>query len=88
MNGYVADEVEEHRSQHAGYDEIRAVINVYVTGTPDRESAVAEGHWVASRNADGEVIEGPSLVGVQGPDDGLDPDTWLVSHRVTTIRYY
>ena len=88
ISAYVCDEVEEARTERPGSSWVQTIVNVHVTGTPLREEAVAEAWWLTSREADGAVEYGPYLVEVQGPGDGLDPDMWLVSHRMQITRYW
>jgi len=87
MNAYVVDEVEQSRQERPGSSLVRRTVNVQVTDAPDAEAAIKEAYWVTWRDADGELDNGPTLVGIQGPPD-LDPGTYLVSHDLTTLRYW
>lgn len=88
VNAYIVDEVikSDSSSPSGGTSYIDKDVNVHVSDAPDRETAVREAQWRTWRDADGEIEGGPTLVGVQGPDDGLDPNTWLVTHNIRTIR--
>lgn len=87
---YIVDEVinSDHTSPTGGSSYIDKDVNVHVTDKPDREAAIREAYWVTRQDADGEIEAGPTLRGVQGEKEGLDPGTWLITHNVRTIRYW
>lgn len=87
MQAYIVDEVEESVHHYPGSSEVTKVVNVHVTDAPTKADALREAHWRASQDGfGGTPINGPFVIGVQGPDDGFDPQTWLVSERVTYIE--
>ena len=86
----VVDYAEEssHASPTGGSSEESRIVNVMVVGTFDRDEAIREAHWRTWQDAEGDILSGPDLVTVQGPGDGLDTECWLVSHRITFLRYW
>lgn len=85
---YIVDEVinSESYSPSGGTSYIDKDVNVLVSDEFDRAKAVADANWETYRQSDGEIEAGPTLVSVQGPEDGLDPGTWLITHNIRTVR--